>query len=60
VKPLFGWVDFREDVVMVIEKVERLRELKCVLLGEGMLFCPDCASLHQQSEVAKTRVRRAS
>jgi hypothetical protein len=36
----------REDVVMVIEKIEGLRELKRVLVDECMLFCPDYASLH--------------
>jgi hypothetical protein len=31
---------------MVIERVENLRGLERVLCDEGMLFCPDCASLH--------------
>jgi len=45
-KLLLGGIAFREHVVMVIEKIECLRDLEPVLVGEGMLFCPDLASLH--------------
>ena len=33
-----GRVVFREDVVMVIEKIERLRELEGILCDEGRLL----------------------
>src|SRR5579864_7730524 len=41
-KLFLGRVAFREDVVMVIEKIERLRELERVLGDEGRLLCRDC------------------
>ena len=40
-KLLLGRVAFREDVVMVIEKIERLRELESVLGDEGGLLRAD-------------------
>jgi hypothetical protein len=45
-KLFLGRVAFREDVVMVIEKIERLRDLERILCDEGILFCPAHTSLH--------------
>ena len=59
-KLLLGRVAFREDVVMVIEKIEHLRELERILCDESRLLRCNCDSLHQKSEVAKPRMRRAS
>jgi hypothetical protein len=44
-KLLLGQIIFREDVMMVMEQIEGLRELENVLRGEGRLLCRDCDPL---------------